>query len=1414
MYKMIKPLSDFLGQFFKRYAPAFITLIVIAGAFYFYSNVIIKQNERTIRERSFRGLNRMGGNIREKIQLYAEKNSVNFLKDIKDLPDSLRKRTTDPAITRIEAEYGLQQFKDSPVLRKQDYFSLEHLNEWEIIFNTGATMRAGAPVTKFIRSFLRRDLFNYYFLAHNDTVLFDEINLSHDTLTSIARGRLVKDTLTKQTTKEFGAIEQVETGGKKYKLFMIPFTVKGNHHFVIGGYMPVEDYLEESRYIPGNAILWLVLGVVLVILMFPLLKVFLMTRAEPLLARNVLTSLISIHLMGSIIIIILVNLYAYYFLIRKPADEQLRTLTAGIQQTFLSEVKDVLGEMDLDERELLKLINQQGGLPARRFPDLYSPEGDNTTYRIDHIDTGKPGNADIVYKPDSLGKRYRYFEQIVWTDSNGMQAIRWTSNPFVPRKVDLRDRDYFQAVAQRTLLRRDNQEYFLTAVSSWVSQQKLAIIARPSRLKELLETDTIIKDPALRKSLLPTLGRMEMISMSAPLRSLFNPILPYGFGFCLVDGRGNVLFHYDENRSLNENLVEEANDNVKLSSLLTTGAAGYFNAHYTGSNHRFYAQPVDRIPYYLVSFYDIENNWNQDLDIMSASSILVLINMGIILLLVLITRILSFRRLSRSILFIWVEPKLHRGNAYLKAAASFVLASILLFLFSFFSNKADELYLLGISLGFTHILIVYSYFVYTRADMEKDKIAGTMAARVRRLEKNNLTIVILVVVYLLVAWLFLNHLTEGDIHFFWSQFLLVIGLWAISRYLPPKGKTIGKEAYRQYYYYSLFGFILATAIVPTLLFFALSFREEQKLAVKYQQLDFVNTLLYKKPYRFYKHGTSWNVSYHAPFHYTYLADTIVRDTETDTLRRAITGFGKLYNGIKPSFSAYAKRIEYLNGADSTLGNFTWDDSVNSNSLRFRIDILKTKTYAEGDYRILAVKKMHPVSHLLATRFAQDPEIHILLLLIMGLILAGIYLVLVQLIPKVFFFNKTDTASREMISKTFIKSLNPVNHVYVQGIINSGKYNLIRASLEAEHYTILPLDIALLFAGDAGSKEGSMFEKQWAAIVSYLNGLDKNELALRKTAVVIRHFDMKMDDLDATDEKLKRLELLLSYKFVKVVISSSKHFEAMLIKEPETTANAGKPRKDFTDRWLNVMNNFCMFYHKWQYDEQRSGAVDTAGDKNYDVYFLGRRLDDKLTKECAHSEFLYGLLLPLRQSLVREWLTKATVLRDGQAAAKPDTEMLFESFCVKLRALAHHYYLSLWQSLSAEEQRTIYDIASDGLLNQRNQDVADNLYALGMLRINASGTGYWMMNESFRGFVLTRIDKKEISKLHDGTDPGHSWNRFQLPVILVVVAVALFLFTTQRDAFNNLVTYLAAAAGGIAALLRILDVFSAPKVPGG
>ena len=1393
--KIAKQLSDFFSQFIKRYAPAVITLLLIGGAFFFYTHVIIGQNERTIRERSFRGLNRIAGNISQKTLVYGRQNSRYFLKEVKEVRDPAKKQGTNPDIQRIQEEYGLKQLKDTGDILPEDIFAIRHSNDWNILFSSDSSVKVGVAVQDFVKSLLRRDLFHYYFLAHNNDVLFDEINPSHDTLSNIAAGVLMEDSADKVTTREYGLMEQVSIGGKKYKLFLMPFTVNLNHHFVIGGYMPLEDYIDEGKYLPGNAILWLVFGIVLVILMFPLLKVFFMTKAEPLLPRNVLTSLMSAHLLGSLIIIILVNVYAYFFLIKGNTDEQLKTLTRNIQGTFQSEVQAAINEIDSSEAELVNVLRKHYPLKEGvGLPDLYRPSPDQALYSIARTGDGKTPGTDTVYKPALLGNTYRYFENIAWADSNGNQVIRWTNSSILPSKIYIRNRDYFQAVMQGSLLRtRSNQEYYISAVSSWASQQKLAVIARRSHIQELLEKDSLITNPAIRKKLSDTLSKIKMVSISAPLRSVFNPVLPYGFGFCIVDERGDVVFHYDENRSLNENLVEECNDNVDLTSLLNTGAADYFNAHYSGSNYRFYMQPIDRMPYSLVTFYDHENAWNQDLDIVSASSILILINMGIILLLILITRMLSLNLLSRTVLFIWIEPKYHRKFAYLKSTVAFLTASLLLTCFSLFSNITDELYLLGITWGFIHILITYSYYVYEKSD----------AKRTPRRIRYRRPVAIMIGLYIIIAIIFFVKLLDGRGLFVFSQVALLLLLGGFLKFLPDGAVKNMDATYKPWYYASLFSFIVSTAIVPTLLFFFLSFKEEQKLAVKYQQLDFVNALLHKKPFTFYQPAGDWKISYDFPFHYSYLADQLTRDRDTLKFRKAVTGFGKLYNAIKPSFSSYAKRIEYLNTEDSLNASFDWEDSTSTETLRFRIAVLKTKTFAEGDYRILAVKKMPTVFNLLRHQFNEAPLRHLLFFVIGLLVLGGIYALITRLIPKVFFFSRPRTLPLQMIDEKFIEALPRVNHVYVMGIINSGKNGAIRKSYEK--YIIHTLDVAWLFAGETASDSSNTFASQWDALIKDVEPIKNNPEELAKRVAVIRHFDMKMNDLAITEEKLKKLESLLSYKTLKVVIASCRHFENMVINEPVD----GKPVRDLADRWSNVMNNFCMFYHRWKPGDTKLSPKKA----DIPVNAFDEKLEKRFNKECAHSEFLYGLLEPLKQSVYEEWTAWQKTHAEEDSADLDIKEDLYTAFCYKLQTLAHHYYLSLWQSLSGDEQRTLYDIAGDGLMNQRNHDVADNLYALGLIRINHSETGYKVMNESFRRFVLTRIDKKEISKLHDEADPSHSWNRFQLPVILVVVALSLFLFTTQKEAFNNLVTYLGAAAAGVAALLKVLDIFSGPKAPG-
>jgi hypothetical protein len=155
-------------------------------------------------------------------------------------------------------------------------------------------------------------------------------------------------------------------------------------------------------------------------------------------------------------------------------------------------------------------------------------------------------------------------------------------------------------------------------------------------------------------------------------------------------------------------------------------------------------------------------------------------------------------------------------------------------------------------------------------------------------------------------------------------------------------------------------------------------------------------------------------------------------------------------------------------------------------------------------------------------------------------------------------------------------------------------------------------------------------------------------------------------------------------------------------------------------------------------------------------------------------------------------------------------LLFEKICLKIQSLSANYYLALWQSLNRDEQRTLYDIALDEMVNPANRDIASRLVDLGLVKRVPDIACYEVMNVSFRNFIFTQLDGKEVSILQADANGKGSWNSFQLPVLLVVIAIGVFLFTSQKDAFTNMITYLGAAATGIAALLRVLAIIPSSK----
>ncbi|MEP7372424.1 MAG: cache domain-containing protein [Chitinophagaceae bacterium] len=1406
---MLNKLQNFFSAFIGRYAPAFITLLILAGVFFFYFNVILSRNEENLKERNFRGLHRMANNLSKKISNYAEKNSQNFfLAWEKSERKTKEKSNPDSALQSfIKTEYGLENAPPDNRSDKNEPFFIKFSNGWQLFFKDTAKdskRLASVPIQKFAEPLLRRDLFPHYFLAIDDTILLDELNISNKSLGAYLPGKYATDSVKKGPIIQSGQIRNIEIGGKEFKLFLLPFIVEGKYKFSLGGYIPAESYASQQKYIPTYAILWLVIGIIVVVLMFPLLKVFLMHRSEQLLSRNAVSSLASVHILGSIVMLVAINIYVYFTIIREGVNKNLKELAVSIDSSFTSEVKAGLNQMDTAEIELKASKNIQ---------DRY---GDSFFF-----------------------KSYPYSRHISWIDSSGQQLIRWSKNDYPSEKINVNDRDYFQVVKQGNLWHRENgKPYYLTEISSWVSDLKMAIISRP--------VDSIIrigKDSS----------KSSVISLSGRFNSLFNPVLPNGFGFCIIKDNGLVLFHHDEKHNSNENLVEECNDNAILLSLLHAKSAGYFGSMYSGTTQRFYVKPIDDMPYYIVTFRDMKSIWSEDLDVISASSILTLMSLAVILLVILIIQAAGYRHSllqSQSILFTWLQPNSDLKNAY-KRVSIVYLSAIVLQPFFFFAYKGqDQLCQVGISFSYAYILITCAYYQFTIFSHSAD--AG-------KKQENWLPFYFLAGLWLIINSVFVAFsLHNGKTWFIVSQLPLLIVAFLVSVRNPFGRKTkptittdeiinscratakkIFKIAgddpnsYKRWYTRSIFLFISATAIVPSLIFYCLLFKQERVLCLKYCQADFATQLLQK-----HRGGPAEDTlipSYQRPYYFGSFAQTAYTQKSVPAItKEPENDFESIYTRIKPSFSAYSTQIEYLKNDEDPAKELHWSYLPDSNTMLLRYKISTTRAFDDSSHGLFIKSRVESIMQKFNQAIHEDTLSFLLLVAALFLLLLGFHFLLSRLIKKVFFDGYNDPGAFKEFDAGFIHSLlnETRENVFVNGLVNSGKHRIIRGYCDPAKP--LEFDIALL----SPSKDVSEDVKKFISQVEKKSKIIKN----KKVIVLINHFEMYMNDLKATERKLTLLESLLREEKIQIIILSSRSFDSMAIKG--TTEE--KKEVDFTDRWSNVMNQFYSVYHHWTVpDEIRSlkpGEVQKelkqyCRDKINEVWddqpvsakqrlkrwqIIRYRNDQlnkffqKLDNEFRHSDFLwdirgsiFGYIKDNKEKCLKfnlPYRKKYHTLK----IIKRDFNDLYEQVCLKIQALACKYYLATWHSLSYEERKTLYDIALDEMVNPSNRDIATRLAGLGLIIRLKNSAGYEIMSKSFRNFIFTQLDKKDVDSFQLEAAEKGSWRSFQLPILIVVIALSIFLLTTQKDAFTNLVTYLGSVALGIGSLLKLLGAIPSSK----
>ncbi|MDB5207860.1 MAG: hypothetical protein JWR72_2935 [Flavisolibacter sp.] len=1414
-------LGSAFSNFSARYAPAVITLLILSAGFYFYFNVVVSGNESDLKERNFRGLHRMATNISGKVESYVGQNAANFLTGLNSPNQADRKAGYDLGYSVI------------PNIADTLQFFVRYSEGWNLMFKpkkSAPILRdtiAYASAKKFVASLLRRDLFPYYLLAVGDTILFDELNISHQRMSTFLTGDYAKDSFDKEQIRS-GEIREVSIGGNEYKLFILSFIVEGKSEFKIGGYMHVETYVKEQRYIPTYAFLWLLIGIILVLLMFPLLKIFLMQRSEQMLVSNSIAPFASLHVIGAIVVLVAINSYVHFNLVLLPASSDLKTLADNTQSIFVNELDAAMVEMDSAKAAVKK---DTGLLKDWKFP-LQVPR---VSFKDSTDNTIKSRDSVPRYKP---GEIYPYFKHLVWTDTAGQQQYRWTTNPYLSKNISVRDRDYFKAVDSENLWLRDGKPYYFTVISSWVASEKLAVISRPFSKED---------------SLLTARGLM-MQSLSGSFRSMFNALLPTGYGFCLVTANGDVIFHHDENRSLNENLIEECTDKETLKALLKTRSSGFAESRYSGSSKRFYVKAIPGMPYSVVSFRDLRTMWSEGLDVISSCSILCLMNLAVILFAILIIQASGYKHSllhSQFILVGWLRPNKKRRKAYCSVTIFYLYSMVLQAVFFLFYRGSDPLWLVGVSFSFSFISISNSYRHYAVLNEDDDG----------KKEQSKTPLLFLRAAYLFSAVIFMLNLKSGQWMFFISQIsLLLVPLLFAKFNLSDKilkNHLVQEKGFRWWYALSVFSFVAATSITPLINFYLLTFKEERLLTLKQNQLDFANQFMQEPSDPFATTTDSIRFSYNAPYHFQNFADKITRlakmPPSNDTVENS---FEALYKKIKPAFSDHSREIEFLIKRKDTTRDFYWQYNPDSRGLTLLYSTPKTQAYFSASG--IAIQS-NLKSEFEDTQKAIKDDWLSLLLLFGGLILSlwGFVHLLNRLIERIFFKGYDASSQRIESDLPFINSLPKDENIFINGAVNSGKSKLLKTFLSKNSKEFYEIDLAGLSAKEPDGALGAKNDKELMTLYP-----DSDRI------IIIRHLELFMNDLAMTEKKLILFESLLRLKR-QLVVLSSRSFDSMAIRTPDKALIP----IDYTDRWSNVMNQFYNLYHRWLPDatgekdielktirkETRNKMfiagkkcidnMDKAGEsifskmikavkafvfKNFSwgsralsneevygktiMYFKRQLLQflSKLDKECAHSDFLWDLrpaVITYLDKNAKEFMNFD--FQSGKASHQNKVIarhfiLLYEKICLKIQSLSANYYMAVWQSLNLDEQRTLYDIALDEIANPANRDIASRLVDLGLAKRVPDIACYQAMNTSFRNFIFTQLDKKEVSNLQADASGKGSWNSFQLPILMVVIGIGIFLFTTQKDAFTNMITYLGAAAGGIAALLRVMALIPSNK----
>jgi hypothetical protein len=1073
-----------------------------------------------------------------------------------------------------------------------------------------------------------------------------------------------------------------------------------NVKWVVGGLVRSDHLLSESTAISYTILIVFTFLFIMVVLSFPFLKLLFMGAKSVVRVADIYFLAFSVLMGSALLTVFLVFAFSYTDL-EGTMDDQLKTLSDRIKTNFEAEIGSAgqaLGNLSedsalADQIKALGSQDQQAENPVA--PDAGGCE--KTRKCLVNILHDQKKNGAVA--------SYRYFNTAFWIDPAGQQRIKWTTKPTMTPFNDVSDRPYFKNIlAGRGWDLGEDGKFFLEPLYSRATSGQQVVLSMP------------MKNPS------DWVSAMDIRPVS-----VLQTVLPrdLGYGYCVIDNEGRVLFHSDDSRNQVENFFRESDNDSYLRSVVLGGEKKLMNVHYLGADHRLFVQPLPKTPWSLVTFRDKQILRIGGLEFI-AYAIYLFCFYAIILLVLFIFYYLSNRE-DRSAL-LWPYKK-RAVNYYFSIGVNLILALVFILAILLLEKRAV--------LVLTVLLPVLG-FLFHHYNVRRSAEFKTCGSPVQKF---------------------------------------------VEKYTPLN--------YRRGYVLTLVTLLFLVSVLPMLEFFKLAYDREMKLFVELGQINLARGLedraeriqtqyssigqqglpegesvkqFIQKRLSLEDRDASGNPGFcdvYAQFFFGSRLD--VTPQPLDSSQEDGDFLVAFFERMIPFKSSTSLRVHGLTqgGLGAAGGLF---HQVQDNL------ILRTKTRVDGmdNHPILQITSDSP---LLGR--ARPARWWIGLAAILAGILSFLFM-LIKFVGRRIFLLNTDEPTKDY-AEELVEAPLLQNQLIVASSYTRKDDEILKSGYEVLDFRTMK------------------YRENWS------HGYDSPP-AWNETdkTIAINYFEHKREDAKINQQKIRLVESLLALN-KRVVVASTVdlayyRFDETTAKEPQ---DKNSDQSLTTERAEAILRSFAPIYLEDRGDLEAFGKEIIKCQDEWSQLKAGQK------KEIRRMKCL--LQTVKRECQMRRYLQQAG--RD--ILAENDFEKLTpEKIINRVKDRCNAYYFAVWDTCSKEEKLTLCNLATHQLMSSRNPTLPQ------LLRRGLIFRDPFLrpMSESFAKFIAARGTPSRV-EAWKGEQESVAWETLKVPFLIILFAVAAFLFVSQRELYNSTLALVSAFAAGMPALFKLLGVFPGAKSGG-